>query len=246
MDSATESTAITTFDSLQTEINNQLVRLRRKENESYWLRYLVRRIPLYAIPLLIFFGFFFSLGLSKNIGFEKVNDMLGNIDFLPVTISVLIFVITALVAAVLLQWRMFSGRCNRCLSVSEKISSDSKYKSIAHILIIIFCISVLSLVYKTNFTIYYGLLAFSILTFLPLLLDRTLGITRRNERFTLLIRKLERLKQLTISRKSLGMTFEEMHLLEYMKVLEDADESKTKDTVSDTAYIMSQLEKFKS
>lgn len=246
MGSTTKYQAITTFDSLQTEMNNQLVRLRRKENESYWPRYLVRRISLYAIPALMFFGFFFSLGLSKNIGFDKVNAMLGNIDFLPMTVSILLSVITALLAVLLLQWKLFNSRCIQCLSATEKISNDSNYKLMAHILIILFCVSVFFLLYKTKFTVYYGLLAFFILTFLPLLVDRTLGITRRNERFTILIRKLERLNKLNISRRSLAVTFQEVHLLEYMKILEDADDSKTKDTVSDTSYIMSQLEKLKS
>lgn len=67
-------------DGLQPKLREELKKLRKKEYLTYWSRFLIRRISLYAFPFLIFFTFFFCLSLTKTVGVEKVNNMLGTLS----------------------------------------------------------------------------------------------------------------------------------------------------------------------
>ncbi|CAM4514068.1 hypothetical protein KLAE6086_24370 [Klebsiella aerogenes] len=83
---------------------------------------------------------------------------------------------------------------------------------------------------------------FLVLTLLPLLIDRTLGVTRQNERLKIYVRRLERLDELNILREKMNIRFEESHFSEYIKLVDEADHSKNLDTVSDTSYFMTLIE----
>lgn len=227
-------------DGLQPKLKEELKNLRKKEYLSYWPRFLIRRISLYAIPFLIVFTFFFCLSLTKKVGIEKVNNML-------VTLSIsfsgcLLLGVIISVFVLLLQWRCFN--CKYSPQDANEVVGSRKlnYKSLAHVIFFIFYLFLFVFIYCANNKVFYGFIVFLVLTLLPLIIDRTLGVTRQNERLKLYIRRLERFDELNILRKKMDIKFEESHFIEYMKLVDEADHSKNQDTVSDTSYFMTLIE----
>lgn len=117
-----------------------------------------------------------------------------------------------------------------------------RYKNCAHFILFMGFMMLFLSIYGDEYKLYYGFFTFLTLTFCPLLIDRTLGITRQNERFKLYIRRLERLDELNVFREKINIKFEELHFIEYMKLIDEADHSKNQDTFSDTSYFMTLIE----
>ncbi|EOJ9613716.1 MULTISPECIES: antiviral RADAR system accessory protein RdrD [Serratia] len=225
---------------LQSKLKEELENLREKEYLSYWPRFIIRRVSLYAIPFLMFFAFFFCLGLTKKIGMEKVNIILEaqNVparDYLLLVVGILVTVLFA-------QWWCFNREY--ILPAAKNVVEIPKenYKFVAHIVLIISFVFLFLYIYNSEYKVFYGLLTFLVLTIFPLLIDRTLGLTRQNERFKIYIRRLERLDELNTLREKMNIKFEESHFIEYMKLADEADHSKNQDTVSDTSYFMTLIE----
>lgn len=227
-------------DGLKSKLEKELEFVRKKEYLSYWPRFLIRRISLYAIPPLIFFTFFFCLSLTKKVGIEKVNVILGNQN-VPAR-GYLLLAVVFLTAVLFAQWYFFNREYT--LPAANKMVKIHKetYKFIAHMVLIIYSIFLFLYIYNTEFKVFYGVLTFLVLTLFPLILDRTLGLTRQNERLKLYARRLERLDELNTFREKMNIKFEECHLIEYMKLIDEADHSKKQDTVSDTSYFMALIE----
>lgn len=227
-------------DGLQSKLKEELKNLRKKEFLSYWPRFMIRRISLYAFPFLMFFTFFFCLSLTKKVGIEKVNIILGaqNVparDYLLLAVGILAAVLLAL-------WWYFNREyifpaTNNVVEIPKK-----NYKYFAHVVLICLFIYLFLYVYNSEYKVFYGFITFLVLTILPLFIDRTLGLTRQNERFKLYIRRLERLDELNTLREKMNIKFEESHFIEYMKLVDEADYSKNQDTVSDTSYFMTLIE----
>ncbi len=225
---------------LQPKLKEDLKNLRKKEYLSYWPRFLIRRVSLYAFPFLMFFAFFFCLSLTKKVGAENVNTMLGTlkISFRGCLLSGVFISIVVL----FLQWGSFN--CKYSPQDTNKVVGSRKlnYKLLAHAVFVISCVILFVLIYCSNNKVFYGFIVFLLLTLSPLIIDRTLGVTRQNERYKLYIRRLERLDELNILRQKINIKFEEYHFIEYMKLVDEADHSKNQDTVSDTSYFMTLIE----
>lgn len=225
---------------LQPKLKAELENLRKKEYLSYWPRFIIRRISLYATPFLMFFAFFFCLSLTKKIGIEKVNNM-----FVTLSISFsgcLLLGVGISVVVLLLQWGCFN--CKYSPQDADGVVGSRKlnYKLLAHVIFVVLCVLLFIFIYCTNNKVFYGFVVFLVLTLLPLIIDRTLGVTRQNERFKIYIRRLERLDELNTLRGKMNIKFEESHFIEYMKLADEADHSKNQDTVSDTSYFMTLIE----
>ncbi|EII3508330.1 TPA: MFS transporter [Escherichia coli] len=230
----------TDANGLQAKLKEELKNLREKEYKSYWPRFLIRRISLYAIPFLMFFTFFFCLSLTKKVGVEKANAM---IDVLSLPAWNSLFWGVAIIILVLLgQWLMFNRKFFLQTTNDTIKTSRAGYKNCAHGILFIGFILLFLSIYGIDHKLYYGFLTFLVLTLCPLLIDRTLGLTRQNERFKLYIRRLERLNELNVFREKINIKFEEPHFIEYMKLVDEADHSKNQDTVSDTSYFMTLIE----
>ncbi|MBW5893637.1 hypothetical protein IM880_15580 [Pectobacterium polaris] len=225
---------------LQSKLKEELKNLRRKEYLSYWPRFLIRRISLYAIPFLMFFTFFFCLSLTKKVGVEEVNNILGTLSISFSGCLLLGIIISGVV--LLLQWRCFNCKYGPQDTNGVVGSRKLNYKLIAHIVFVIVCVLLFVFIYCTNNKVFYGFIVFLVLTLLPLIIDRTLGVTRQNERHKLYVRRLERLNELNILREKMNIKFEESHFIEYMKLVDEADHGKSQDTVSDTSYFMTLIE----
>lgn len=231
----------TDANGLQAKLKEELKNLREKECKSYWPRFLIRRISLYAIPFLMFFTFFFCLSLTKKVGLEKVSAMIDVLN-LPSWNS-LFWGVAIIILVLSIQWLMFNHKF--CSQATNSIIKTSRagYKNFAHVILLIGFIILFLSVYGCEYKLYYGFLTFLALTLCPLLIDRTLGLTRKNERFKLYIRRLERLNELNVLRDKINIKFEEPHFIEYIKLVDEADHSKNQDTVSDTSYFMTLIEK---
>lgn len=227
-------------DGLQPKLREELKNLRKKEYLSYCSRFLIRRISLYAFPFLMFFTFFFCLSLTKKIGVEKVNNMLGILSISYSGCLLIGFVIS--VVMLLLQWWCFNSKYSPQDTNGVVGSRKLIYKLLAHFVFIISCVLLFVFIYCANNNVFYGFIVFLVLTLLPLLIDRTLGVTRQNERLKLYIRRLERLDELNTLREKMNIKFEESHFIEYIKLVDEADHSKNQDTVSDTSYFMTLIQ----
>lgn len=230
----------TDANGLQAKLKEELENLREKECKSYWPRFLIRRISLYAIPFLMFFTFFFCLSLTKKVGLEKVSAMI-NVLNLPSWNS-LFWGVVIIVLVLLIQWLMFNRKFRSQATNSIIKTSRAGYKNFAHVILFMGFIILFLSVYGCEYKLYYGFLTFLALTLCPLFIDRTLGLTRKNERFKLYIRRLERLNELNVFREKINIKFEEPHFIEYIKLVDEADHSKNQDTVSDTSYFMTLIE----
>lgn len=95
-----------------------------------------------------------------------------------------------------------------------------------------------------NHTLLLGLTIFSVVTLGTLLADRTLGFTRRNERYKLFSMRAEGLILETNSRKQIKDTqgkpieFNEEHLLECLAFFEELRLDKYNATMSDSFYLL--------
>lgn len=225
---------------LQVKLKEELRNLREKECKSYWPRFLIRRISLYAIPFLIFFTFFFCLSLTKTVGVEKASAMIDVLS-LPSWNS-LFWGVATIILMLLGQWLMFNRKFFSHTTNNTIKTSRAGYKNCAHVILFIGFILLFLAIYGVEHKLYYGFLTFLVLTLCPLLIDRTLGLTRKNERFKLYIRRLERFNELNIFREKRNIKLEEHHFMEYIKLVDEADHSKNQDTVSDTSYIMTLIE----
>lgn len=230
----------TDANGLQAKLEEELKILRKKECKSYWPRFLIRRISLYAIPFLMFFTFFFCLSLTKKVGVEKASAMIDALS-LPSRNS-LFWGVVIVIVVLLGQWLMFNHNSDSQATNNVGKISRACYKVCAHVILFIGFILLFLSIYGIEHKLYYGFLTFFALTLCPLLIDRTLGLTRQNERFKLYIRRLERLNELNIFREKTNIKFEESHFIEYMKLVDEADHSKNQDTVSDTSYFMTLIE----
>ncbi|HCT8188603.1 TPA: hypothetical protein OT922_001269 [Morganella morganii] len=230
----------TDANGLQAKLKEELKNLREKECKSYWSRFLIRRISLYAIPFLMFFTFFFCLSLTKKVGVEKVNTMIDDLS-LP-SWNNLFWGVAIILVVLLVQWLMFNHKLGSQTTNNVMKRAIVRYKNCAHFILFMGFMMLFLSIYGDEYKLYYGFFTFLTLTFCPLLIDRTLGITRQNERFKLYIRRLERLDELNVFREKINIKFEELHFIEYMKLIDEADHSKNQDTFSDTSYFMTLIE----
>lgn len=214
-----------------------------KKNSTYWVRYTIRRIPLYMIVGFVYFlilnMFLFSESPLKNISLELVlssSDFFNFIEKKRVISSMLVIIFTF--QWMLISFIVFLGLKSYKYNILLKISIN-----LSLFIILIIMMNICS---KNNLSYIFGLFLFSISTFLPLIIDRTLGYTRRNERYSYYISKIERLIALNKSREKLRILFSEEFILESINAIDSLYLNKNNDTVNDTLYLLSQLEKFKS
>lgn len=97
----------------------------------------------------------------------------------------------------------------------------------------------------SKYPLVLGLAVFSVVAISTMLIERSLGFTRRNERYQLFASRAEGLCILFASREKLGVPFVESHLLELGQFYEALRLSKHNDTISDSHYLLAQVERLK-
>ena len=215
------------------------------------MRFLFRRIPLFFGSGLIFFGMCFAATFFDNIGMVKIESFLKSINSFEVEWQGGIFFI--LLALIFLKecicWCFFSLKYDS-LSVKDDgeccIRNIDLNKTFTVLLLLCLLVYGFFIVISSEFALVFGLTAFSTVTFVAILIDRTLGFTRRNERYALFSSKAKGLSELMRFRKMAGMNFDESYLNECHNFYEDLRMAKYNDTIGDSFYILNQLEKFKN
>lgn len=232
-----DNKAISTYDELQTKIAAKKQEFESKQQASYWQRYVIRRIPLFTIPILVFYSTIFALGFVKDIGSLAANLLVPS---LPISVYITSDVLCTLFAVVVVHF----------VFVSLKYEEMSKNLRLFNKLV--FNLSMTATIYSISVLINYeiqsvalGVVVFAPLCILPLLVDRTLGWTRQNDRFKLFSSKMQGLIELNLARASLDVAFGERNVLEYIGILEQFESQRYNDTVSDSFYILSKIEQLK-
>jgi hypothetical protein len=232
-------TSITDYAGLNVVLKQTENNLQNKVTETNWLRYVFRRIPLYSAIGLIFFSVCLAMAMIDKIGFNVVDQFLKqfiSFDFnwgLRILISSLFLM---LVLTPISKRKVFNKEIEG-LALWVKLSANA--------LFITMFMSGFSVIISGQYRLYLGLAAFSVVTLSAMLMDRTLGFTRRNERYQLFASRAEGLQILFASREALKIPFAESHLLELAKFYEELRLSKHNDTISDSHYLLAQFEQLK-
>ncbi|GAP75184.1 hypothetical protein W04_1704 [Pseudoalteromonas sp. SW0106-04] len=230
-----ENSTISSYTELNHRLKSQKSEFDNNQKATYWKRYVIRRIPLFTIPLLVFYAVIFILGFVDDAGTKAAKLIIPN---LPYSVYLTPDVLCALILIALVH----------SLIVGIKYKAFKKKWEVCNKLI--FNALMFAIVYSSSALIYYqihavtiGLATFAPLSIFPLLIDRTLGWTRQNDRFKLFSSKIQGLIELNLARKSLNVAFSEGNVLEYLGVMEQFESQKYNDTVSDSFYILTQVEK---
>ena len=243
---------ITNFDELAEVYKDYSNNLKVKDAESYWLRYLFRRIPIFASTGLIFFGICFALTLTENFGTKKIDEFLLSLRLFDVGYRdhILIGSFFLLLLRSLLPWKWFANKETTQATGEKKtknwrkIWSENLEKPIALLLISSILLSGFSWIIAQDHILLLGLTIFSVVTLGALLVDRTLGFTRRNERYRLFSSRAEGLRLESNSRKQIKdksgkpIEFNEEHLLECSAFFEELRLDKHNATMTDSFYLL--------
>ncbi|WP_374518522.1 hypothetical protein [Undibacterium squillarum] len=227
-----------------------------RENTE-WLRYVFRRIPLFSSAGLVFYLTCFSMTFVRDIGFTGVNKFLKAPIVIPCNGASIAFLVALILLCFLMVWNLYLMKVKRNdgkgkLSFKEEVrrngvkgKSNQMQKYITTCLLLMLLISGVALIRQSEFPLVLGLTTFSVVTFFSMITDRTLGFTRGNERSRLFATRAESLQIMLRSRLALNEKFEKSHLDELYKFFDELRLMKYNDTVADTQYLMTQLEKLK-
>ncbi|EON88424.1 antiviral RADAR system accessory protein RdrD [Plesiomonas shigelloides] len=243
-----------------TPLINQLLleqeQLNAKSNKSYWLRYISRRIPLFFSAGLIFYAACLAMTMVKEINLQSINSFLKSLSiYLNSRMTSLVTFTNShldnlipldinryhiLLTSILLLFSIYVIVC-----FMARIAQQLIIKALTNTLLFSLSASVFFIVINSDSPLMLGLVVFSTSTITSMLFDRVLGITRRNERYKLFANRAKCLCDLLLNKKIIGIPFDESNLLEIAQFHEELRLSKYKDTVSDSNYLLSIMEKLK-
>ncbi|WP_145985749.1 hypothetical protein [Aquitalea magnusonii] len=218
--------SISNIDDLTKLMHKTEKSLEKKAGETRVMRYIFRRIPLYASAGLIFFALCLLTSFSNEIGMESVSEWILDVKDFIVT-QFFSFCGLLFLRFVLMILNGKSKWCEEFFSLLLGLS----------ILITFKCL----LVYEHS--IIAGLVLYGTVTLLATVIDRTLGYTRSNERYLLFSNRAKNMAIMYKSFSKMGVTLREEHIRECGKFFEELQLTKYNDTVGDSFYLLGQLEK---
>lgn len=253
---------ITNFDELTQMYSFHAIALKNKERESYWLRYLFRRIPLFSGFGLIFFGVCLALEMNNTFS-GKIEDFFHSLILFDKGCRdhILIGSVVLLLLRSFLPQTWFVEKHGKEVGaeINNETNAENKNlhksrteyweKPITLLLVLSALISGFSWIISHPHALSLGLSIFFVVTLGSLLADRMLGFTRRNERYQLFY---SRAKGLIIESRSWGkicdesgdmINFNEKHLLECAAFFEELRLDKHNAAVRDSFYLLRLKEK---
>lgn len=253
---------ITNFDELTQMYSFHAIDLKNKARESYWLRYLFRRLPLFSGFGLIFFGVCLALAMNNTFSGD-VDDFLHSLILFEKESCdhILIGSVVLLLLRSFLPWTWFVDKYSKEAGAEVNNESNTKNKTwrkmwtkyvekpITLLLVLSALISGFSWIISQPHALLLGLGVFSVVTLGSLLADRMLGFTRRNERHQLFASRAEGLiiesrSWEKICDKSGNMiNFNEKHLLECAAFFEELRLDKHNAAMRDSFYLLRLKEK---
>ena len=244
MTEKTKPNQITNFDELIQMYEWYASDLKKKDKKSYWLRYLFRRIPLFAGMGLIFFVVCLALTMTETFGLQEIKDFLVSLRWFDVGCRdwILIGSFVLLLLRSFLPWSWFAAQDKTKTGRKKWETCWEKPATLLLLSSVLF--GGFSWIISQEHALLLGLSFFAIVTVGALLADRTLGFTRRNERYQLFANRAEGLIVESRSRGKIldksGKTiqFNEEHLLECSAFFEALRQDKHNATMSDSFYVL--------
>lgn len=278
--SESDTTSTNKYTNLIEYLSSEQERLKRKSYESYWLRYLFRRIPLFFGAGLIFYTACLAMSLLKVIGLDSVNSFLHSLNasldesIVPVLRSITLSLGSILSS--LLHWLNTHPGSHVTSLIRDFITKDANSyhifvasallmyimyiiihlkcdffhgcitKAITKTLLLSSSTSVFFITINSKAPLIIGFIVFSIITVLGILTERMLGFTRRSERYQLFSDRAKALIFLFTRRRDFNIKFQESYLTEIFQFQEELQLSKYNDTVADSHYLLTLVEKLKA
>ena len=224
---------IKSFDDIIELMKKTSLKLKNKSQETEWQRYVFRRIPVYAGTAMMFFLIYLLMTTIKVMPFDQVSQLLGKLSQFTLSCS---GIVLNLPLILLITWFTSKNHTRHkyrkaLLSLGLKLVTTALF------------IWVISLENK-SYSLITGIMLFGTATFSAMLADRTFGYTRRNERYDFFSKQAKMLAIKYDSLKAMpNSSFSEQHLNEYLAFFEQLRISKYNDTVSDSFYLLSQIER---
>ncbi|EHA1079312.1 hypothetical protein I8Y06_000088 [Photobacterium damselae] len=225
---------ITSFDDIIALMDEQSSKLKDKSRETEWQRHILRRIPVYAGAVMIFFLICVLTKVMKIFELKDLGIWLGSLNqFMSFGLgtSLLILFFMIMIGFYIYDARRVEKWKKATISFALQFS------------VVIVFLWTINIENKTA-AIFFGLVFFGTLTLTAILVDRTLGYTRRNERYNFFSKRAEAIATKYTSLKAMpNSSFTEQHLNECLAFFEQIYLSKYNDTVTDSFYLLSQIEK---
>ncbi|MGL4926149.1 MAG: antiviral RADAR system accessory protein RdrD [Plesiomonas shigelloides] len=252
--SNSNNSQINHYTTLITALTSEKERLNRKSNESYWLRYTFRRIPLFFGAGLIFYAACLAMSMVKSIGLQSVNLFITSINssITPKEGSLISDLITQYVNPHCIYTSLFIALFIMHILIGRKCRTNddfcpgSKLKAITDILLLSLSASIFLITIKSESPLIPGLITYLTLAALAILTERMLGFTRRNERYRLFADRAEALVSLFTRRRDFNIEFKESYLIEVFQFQEELQLRKYNDTVADSHYLLTLVEQLKA
>lgn len=225
---------ITSFDDIIAKMTEQSSKLKEKSQETEWQRHILRRIPVYAGAVMIFFLMCVLTKVTKIFELKDLGIWIGTLNQFMLSglgTSLLILFFMIMISFYIYEARRVKKWKKATISFALQFSV---------VMVFLWTINIEN---KTA-AIFFGLVFFGTLTLAAMLADRTLGYTRRNERYDFFSKQAEALATKYASLKTIpDSSFSEQHLNECLAFFEQLHLSKYNDTVTDSFYLLSQIEK---
>ncbi len=219
-----EPVVIASFPQLIHWFDDEAKRLLAKSEQVRMLSYLFRRLSLYFGSALCFFILCLVMTFTVSVTLVMVNDWLNSVpEALSWWAGLVLLVIN--VASIL-----FFRQSNRIAAI------------ILSSLILIALMALFFVALDAEQPVIVGISLAGSVTIMALIANKTLGFTRRDERYQLFSRRANFLATLYRSQQAMNSVFTQENLQELKQFNENLWSTKQSDTLSDSFYLLKKLE----
>ena len=219
-----EPDVIASFPQLIRWFDDKAKRLLDKSKEVRMLSYLFRRLSLYFGSALCFFILCLVMTFTKSVTLVMVNNWLNSVpEALSWWVGLVLLVITGALISFFRQ--------------STRIAAIILSSLILIALMVLFFVAL-----TAEQPIIVGISLAGSVTIMALIANKTLGFTRRDERYQLFSRRAEFLATFYRSQQAMNSVFTQENLQELKQFNEDLWRTKQSDTLSDSFYLLKKLE----
>ncbi|MBW3779400.1 hypothetical protein GL272_21245 [Aeromonas veronii] len=223
------------YNDLNSDLLEIEVELNKKQQSSYWLRYIIRRSSLLAFIMLSAFLIPLALSISTKQPLNKFNEVIhGTFLFQTGFRNELLWIALSFLALFTLT-----------TSTIEWEPKKTIMKPIILIALSLIAFPLCFIVMEKQHAIQLGVIVFSTLSISMYLVDKTLGFTKKNERYQVYASKIRNQTILNNSRGKLNIAFNESHILEALELIDNYHKSKYDDTVSDSFFVLNKISNVK-
>lgn len=230
---------------LDTALNKAMIELQKRVCQTNWFKYILRHIPLYSSVGLFFYLFCFLMSLIENIGLFYIHLFLKQLPFSnleTIGFSVLLGLFSISVIALIIEGVVYYSLNNGI----NYYHMPTCYNFFINICLITILSTSFFMVLNSEYPLLLGLSLFSTVTITSLLVDKTLGYTKSNERYRLFFSRAKYMLNFINLKKQSAESFDKEQYDSVEKFYHDLWNSKHDNTVSDTSYLLKTLESIKS